>query len=254
MLKTKNPLPNPEEASNALGNSWSADMLASRLYSENGSKSGLGLGLGSRTTLLNQAKGATTLRPKNLLSSSSTPSLKNNDKKPHNNKPYNNNKAMSLSSGKSLTISRSPNKKFDLSMSLDEEESATNASKDFRPLVATLQNAEEAAVEHPPIPKTFLESLHLSEKEMDDLLNVPNTFYYLCPKKKSDTKFYDLEMVPQEKLDQSHYYTISKEGITQYRSKQSQFTTRTQWEREFKLFHKISNVRFFRQYRCWKVN
>lgn len=60
--------------------------------------------------------------------------------------------------------------------------------------------------------------------------------------------------MPQEKLNKDNYFTISKEGITHHKMKDSSFTSLTQWEREYLLFHRISRIRFFRQYRRWKVS
>jgi len=56
---------------------------------------------------------------------------------------------------------------------------------------------------------------------------------------------YDLEVVPQEYIDKDHYFTLSKEGVTIYKDRQSQFTMLTQWEREASLFNQISNIYFF---------
>ena len=64
---------------------------------------------------------------------------------------------------------------------------------------------------------------------------------------------YDLEVVEQDAIDKEHYFTLSKEGVTIYKDKGSQFTTMQQWDREFKLFNKISDIRFFSQYRRWKA-
>jgi len=245
--------PHPGELA-AMNNSWSAGMLASRLYSENAAtKSNIRM----RTTLLSQARGTSTLRPKanNLVASSSTPALRltqsersNSPKRPTLSKTINAN--AKLSTTKTPVLSKSSNKMFDISMNLEDESLVEAAEKNALSIPVPSNSDSVTDVSH----RTFLESLNLSEKQMDDLLNVPNTFYYLCLQKKSDTKFYDLEVVTQDKVDPNHYYTISKEGVTQYRMKQSQFTTRVQWEREFRLFHKISNIRFFRQYRSWKVN
>ena len=64
---------------------------------------------------------------------------------------------------------------------------------------------------------------------------------------------YDLEVVEQDAIDKEHYFTLSKEGVTIYKDKGSQFTTMQQWDREFKLFNKISDIHFFSQYRRWKA-
>ena len=102
-------------------------------------------------------------------------------------------------------------------------------------------------------PTTFLQSLNLSPKLHHELFHVPHTFFYLQSKVAIDTKAYDLQLISQDKVDKNQYYTISKEGITLHRASDSEFTSLAQWEREFSLFHQISVIPFFRQYRRWKV-
>ena len=101
-------------------------------------------------------------------------------------------------------------------------------------------------------PRSFLESLQLTSKEHYELMNVPHSFLYLRMRTK-DSSTYDLEKVQQEHIDKDNYCTISKEGLTQYRDKSSQFTKLEQFEREYKLFHKISRIRFFALYKRWKA-
>ena len=107
---------------------------------------------------------------------------------------------------------------------------------------------------------TFMESLNLSVKERYELLHIAQSFFYLriCPVEKQASQgipnsVYDLEKVSQDDTDKNFYFTLSKEGITQYRNKVSTFTTIAQWEREFKLYHQISQIKFFKQYKRWKV-
>ena len=102
------------------------------------------------------------------------------------------------------------------------------------------------------VPKTFLESLHLSSKHEHELFHVPHTFFYLS-KANQNTRAYDLQLISQEAIDKHQYYTISKEGLTLHRGSDSEFTSLSQWEREYSLFHQISVIPFFRQYRRWKV-
>lgn len=54
---------------------------------------------------------------------------------------------------------------------------------------------------------------------------------------------YDLEMATQDTIDPNFYFTLSKEGVTQYSHKSSQFTSLAQWHREYLLFHRISAIR-----------
>ena len=107
---------------------------------------------------------------------------------------------------------------------------------------------------------TFMDSLNLSVKERYELLHIAQSFFYLriCPVEKQASQgipnsVYDLEKVSQDDTDKNFYFTLSKEGITQYRNKVSTFTTIAQWEREFKLYHQISQIKFFKQYKRWKV-
>ena len=67
------------------------------------------------------------------------------------------------------------------------------------------------------------------------------------------TSVYDLELITLEQLDKAYYFTLSKEGVTQFRNKVSSFTGLNQWEREYRLFHKIAEIRFFKIYKRWKV-
>ena len=64
---------------------------------------------------------------------------------------------------------------------------------------------------------------------------------------------YDLKQVNLDQIDKNHYFTISKEGITQFHNKVSTFTSLIQWDREYKLYHKIANIQFFKLYKRWKV-
>ena len=64
---------------------------------------------------------------------------------------------------------------------------------------------------------------------------------------------YDLEVATQDTIDLNFYFTLSKEGVTQYSHKSSQFTSLAQWHREYLLFHRISSIRFFKLYKRWKA-
>lgn len=123
---------------------------------------------------------------------------------------------------------------------------------------------------------SFIGSLNLSPSQLHDLFKVPHTFFYLTVKQGGDKKqtgglgeteindligdgkgnsdsVYDLELVHLDQVDKNFYFTLSKEGVTQFRGKVSQFTALNQWEREYRLFHKIANINFFRVYKRWKV-
>ena len=68
-----------------------------------------------------------------------------------------------------------------------------------------------------------------------------------------DGSVYGLELANQNTIDPNYYFTLSKEGVTQYSNKTSQFTSLAQWHREYLLFHRISSIRFFRLYKRWKA-
>ena len=104
---------------------------------------------------------------------------------------------------------------------------------------------------------SFISSLDLSQKQLNDLFKIPQTFYYLSVKK-ADGKLatvsvYDLEMIPLEQVDKNFYFTLSKEGVTQFRNKVSTFTSLSQWEREYRLYNRIASINFFKVYKRWKV-
>lgn len=124
------------------------------------------------------------------------------------------------------------------------------------------------------VPKSsFLSSINMTQKQLYDLFKVPQTFFYLRVRNNATINFltgtnlndlegqgdgngsvYDLEIISLDQVDKNAYFTLSKEGVTQFRNKVSQFTALTQWEREFKLFHKIANINFFKVYKRWKVS
>ena len=56
---------------------------------------------------------------------------------------------------------------------------------------------------------------------------------------------YDLEVVSQKDIDKNYYFTISSQGVTLFHNKESHFTPMVQWDREFELFQRVSNIRFF---------
>eukprot|EP01038_Epipyxis_sp_PR26KG_P006339 gene6339-8727_t len=118
---------------------------------------------------------------------------------------------------------------------------------------------------------SFIGSLNLSSQQLFDLHNTPQTFFYLRIRThdslkvagNSDSRLdditatsasvYDLEISSLEELDKNAYFTLSKEGVTHFRNNTSTFTSLVQWEREFRLFHKIANIQFFKVYKRWKA-
>lgn len=139
---------------------------------------------------------------------------------------------------------------------------------------------------------SFLDSLHLSAAQRHLLEHEPHTFFYLRVRGEGrqqdgttmlrsqalrdaleETKgsgpgdeerslegntcaagsVYNLEVVSEDQIDKDRYFTLSKEGVTIYRDRMSQFTPLAQWERETLLFNKIIHIRFFTLYRRWKA-
>lgn len=129
-----------------------------------------------------------------------------------------------------------------------------------------LKNSSTSITAPPSHNRTsFINSLNLSTIQLHELFKVSHSFFYLrCRdpsliKDKNDIAFnvtsvYDLELITLEQLDKSYYFTLSKEGVTQFRNKVSSFTALNQWEREYRLFHKIAEIRFFKIYKRWKVS
>lgn len=113
-----------------------------------------------------------------------------------------------------------------------------------------------------PAKGSFIASLNMNQKQLHELYKVPHSFFYLqvrdpihelsaaAPTVQS---VYNLELISLDRVDKNSYFTMSKEGVTQFRHKISQFTGLAQWEREYKLFHKIANINFFKKYKRWKV-
>ena len=122
-----------------------------------------------------------------------------------------------------------------------------------------LSTGERLELTQPPKHNTFIGSLDLTAQQLHDLFKVPQTFFYLRCRENGNIgqdigSVYDLEVVSLDYIDKNFYFTLSKEGVTQFRNKVSSFTSLSQWEREYHLFHKIAQINFFRVYKRWKVN
>lgn len=83
---------------------------------------------------------------------------------------------------------------------------------------------------------SFIASLNMSQKQLHDLYKVPQTFFYLRTRASaaaagSTGSVYDLELISLDQVDKNSYFTLSKEGVTQFRAKLSAFTGLAQWER-----------------------
>jgi len=68
-----------------------------------------------------------------------------------------------------------------------------------------------------------------------------------------DKDAYDFKLRPFSlKLQNSEYLTISSRGVTHFVRGEAHFSTLEDWEREYKLYQKIKEIRFFKQYKTWK--
>lgn len=214
---------------------WTTDLLASRLYAENGQKSGA----------VNGNSGKKVAKPLNtrMMMSQSTPALKTISSTESLERK---------STSKTSKIIGNTNRNL-----LKHPVLVPSTTTTLPPLQTLRQSPTESSLSQDTMPKaaptTFLQSLNLSPKLHHELFHVPHTFFYLQAKTAIDTKAYDLQLISQDKVDKNQYYTISKEGITLHRASDSEFTSLVQWEREYSLFHQISVIPFFRQYRRWKV-
>eukprot|EP00899_Mesostigma_viride_P007437 jgi/Mesvir1/16695/Mv15092-RA.1 len=64
---------------------------------------------------------------------------------------------------------------------------------------------------------------------------------------------YALEVVPFHMLDPNDFYTMSSRGITHYvDGGNADFTSLEQYEREYELFHAMTQLKVFRKFRSWK--
>jgi dynein heavy chain len=123
---------------------------------------------------------------------------------------------------------------------------------------ALISTGERLALQQAAKSNTFIGSLDLSAQQLHDLFKVAHTFFYLRCRERGKMgqdvgSVYDLELVALDQVDKNFYFTLSKEGVTQFRNKVSSFTSLAQWEREYSLFHKIARINFFRVYKRWKV-
>jgi dynein heavy chain len=222
------------------GANWTTDLLASRLYAERGQKVSKGSESSGR-------KPSKTLNTR-LAMSQSTPALKTIS-------PVTSSPAGALERKATLKTNKligDTNRSL-LKKPLGSSSTTALPPLDSKPSVdSEISQISEQSTKSTPA-ATFLQSLNLSPKLHHELFHVPHTFFYLQAKTALDTKAYDLQLISQDKVDKNQYYTISKEGITLHRAADSEFTTLSQWEREYSLFHQISVIPFFRQYRRWKV-
>ncbi|XP_052746778.1 dynein axonemal heavy chain 6 [Bicyclus anynana] len=75
--------------------------------------------------------------------------------------------------------------------------------------------------------------------------------YAVHPQNVYFTPYY-LNVVPYEQINKTNYFTISACGVTHY-TNEMVFTKLTDWEREYIIFTKFTDIKFFRVYRYWKA-
>lgn len=221
-----------DDIGKGLSTSWSTQLLASRLYSDRSSAVFAGTSDGEKKGF--RLKG-------NMRSSASTPALRVARKEE---------KFKDKTRNTPLPLSRQlPGSAFvNTSLQKTSALASMHASSEV-----TKQENTSPTDSQPQVPASFIDSLNLTHQQLHDLFNVPKTFYYLCAAEGADTKAYDLQLTTQEHVNLAHYYTISSSGITRHKHGETEFTSLQQWQREYTLFHQISNIQFFRRYRRWKV-
>jgi hypothetical protein len=234
--------------------------------------------IGVSSNVLSSSKSQTSLKPKVMIPSKSTPVLNSTTIAPGSNKredPSHTFASKSLSTSASAAI-LSANPEFHLhSQDTSDLKASGHTHKHQHRHHRRSEEAHSADHDKPTI-NSFIGSLNLSEDLLNELFKVPHTFFYLRLKsngaeKSSPTSMkgsgfdhsteerghnssvYELELASLEEIDKNFYFTLSREGVTQFYNKVSTFTTLTQWEREYRLFHKIANINFFKVYKRWKV-
>ncbi|XP_053624487.1 dynein axonemal heavy chain 6 isoform X1 [Plodia interpunctella] len=75
--------------------------------------------------------------------------------------------------------------------------------------------------------------------------------YAVHPENVYFTPYY-LNVVPYEGIDRKNYLTISPCGVTHY-TNEMVFTKLPDWEQEYTIFVKLTDIKFFKVYRYWKA-
>ena len=73
-------------------------------------------------------------------------------------------------------------------------------------------------------------------------------FWYL--NRKEDA--YDFEFVTYQKRNPRQYLTISSRGVTYFTDGVTEFLSLDEWDREYNLYKRLKNIKFFNQYKKWK--
>jgi dynein heavy chain len=298
-----------------MNHSTSAGDLQSRLYPDNPAKKASGtlrLAPNMSAPVLGLQEPEHVLKPKTMMSSSSAQSLPKAPTASQAKLERLIPQALPSHGGlgiKNVTISTSASAALLLNVNGGNEKQ--NSRPDTRPDTSSL-NFSSVSHHHTfgeeRVP-SFIDSLSLTPKQYEDLMTIPQTFFYLRIRQEAparprsqgfasklkeasenartpheldeppntgktsrhsrntDTAYsnflhkhsntsgsvYDLEVVDQKEIDKACYFTLSKQGVTFFRNKSSQFTALAQWNREYTLFHKISSIRFFKLYKRWKA-
>ncbi|XP_049884905.1 dynein axonemal heavy chain 6 [Pectinophora gossypiella] len=75
--------------------------------------------------------------------------------------------------------------------------------------------------------------------------------YAVSPENVYFTPYY-LKVVPYDQIDKKNYLTISPCGVTHY-TNEMVFTKLADWEQEYTIFVKLTDIKFFKVYRYWKA-
>ena len=120
----------------------------------------------------------------------------------------------------------------------------------------SIMSVEEAAVV-PFVQQTkkvvsFLDSLQLSDQQMASFIDDAGSFLYLTRRSRQSSA-YDLRVCEWAEVDESDYFTVSCNGVTQFERTDSEFTQLTVFEKEYKDYHAMARIPFFFKYRSWKT-
>ena len=120
----------------------------------------------------------------------------------------------------------------------------------------SILSVEEAAVV-PYIPEqkkvvSFLDSLELSNEQMASFIDDAGSFLYLTRRSRQSSA-YDLRVCEWAEVDESDYFTVSCNGVTQFERTDSEFTSLNVFEKEYKDYHAMARIPFFFKYRSWKT-
>jgi dynein heavy chain len=92
-----------------------------------------------------------------------------------------------------------------------------------------------------PTPFDFLEIIRSDPELKDD-------FWY-CNRVGGS---YEFEFVRFADKNPQEYLTISSRGVTHFVNGEAEFMTLGEWEREYRLYARVKDIKFFKQYKLWK--